>query len=166
MEMSTFFNFGTVFAIGIPLLLIGISAILFVVAASTFLRARGAKNWPHVQGTVIQAQIEHDQDDNGWHHRPLITYKYDVNEKSFQSNLLAFGAKREWFDDEKGRLKAEEMASHYLVGNPVDVRYNPSNPAQAVLVVRAASVGTMLIAAILLCVIGACLGFALNYFIQ
>jgi hypothetical protein len=156
------FSLGNLFVIGFPFLFMGISAFLFLYAAITFFRAQGARNWPRTPGTVILTQIEHDHDDNGWHHRSIITYKYEVNGNSFQNNILAFGAKNEWFDDEKGRVKAEKMANQYPIGGSVVVHYNPSNPADAVLEVRAAQAGPMLIIAIIMALLGICLGSVFN----
>ena len=58
------------------------------------------------------------------------------------------------------------MAKPYLAGTDVDVRYNPKNPADAVLEDRAAHMGTMLIIGIVVSLIGVCGAIVLNFIIH
>jgi hypothetical protein len=115
---------------------------------------------------VLSSEIEQDQDDNGWHIRPTITYQYQAGGKAFNSNTLEFGSKREWFDGDKGRMLADEKAKEYPVGGTVEVHFNPSKPENAVLEVRTASAITWEILAVVIFCIGAGMGIWLNFFLK
>ncbi len=54
----------------------------------------------------------------------------------------------------------------YPVGGSAEVNYNPFNPADAVLEVRAASSVTWMIIAVMLFCIGAGMGVGLNFFLR
>jgi Protein of unknown function (DUF3592) len=94
----------------------------------------------------------------------VITYTFNVEGKPYQGSLLAFGAKREWFNGKKGSIKAQKIADQYPAGSPVEVHYNPSKPQDAVLKVRAASGVSTMIAAVALILVG--LGIGIAEFIQ
>lgn len=113
----------------------------------TLLRSMAGMAWGRAPGTITGAELEVSEDSEGdnLYYRPVLTYQYTVDGKQYTSDLLAFGAHKHTYQDNRGKKKAEAKLAEYPVGKQVEVRYNPSNPASAVLEVRAAGVVTLLV---------------------
>lgn len=72
--------------------------------------------------------IERDDDDDEF--RPDITYAYEVDGQSYESDNVLPGDFRRWSTD---RTWAENITGHYEVGQQVTVYYSPRDPSQAYL---------------------------------
>ncbi len=94
-----------------------------VVAIREVLRARAARNWPSVWGTILESQRAHDPESQS-----RITYTYSVTGQAYTSSRVMFG---DWLGY---GLSANAASERYpLAGQPVMVRYAPHRPSDAVL---------------------------------
>ena len=114
--------------------MVGALALLLVIAGAELLLTETAhlqrqmqhKQWPVVQGVVLQADITEDRA-----RQPIIIYRYEVAGQAYEqtTNLQtpAFGGRN-------SRLStAEAIISFYSTGKPVTVHYNPADPADSAL---------------------------------
>ena len=97
-------------------------------------RAKETESWPTVPGTVLSSEVitsqRYDSDAPG-HQRttytPSVNYQYSVMGQVYTSKRISFGEKN------AGRKKCNEIVARYPAGSPVNVRYNPEKPDEAVL---------------------------------
>jgi hypothetical protein len=84
--------------------------------------SKASASWPVVPGVVTAAE----RTKVGWRMQPRVTFSYNVDGKAYSSSKVSFAA---------GVPKAEiePVLSRYPVSRPVEVHYQPGNPALAVL---------------------------------
>lgn len=98
----------------------------------TLYRADASENWPIVNGTIVSATVggqEAERSDTEYFTlRPNIYYEFEVDGIRYTSNRISFGLSA--YGDED---RAQRMVALYPPGKSVPIRYNPKNPAVAVL---------------------------------
>jgi hypothetical protein len=91
--------------------------------------ARASAAWPTSAGRITESTLDHSTDAEGSDsYSPKITYTYSVNNLFYDSGTIKFGE-----NSYSSQRKAQEILSHYPVGQSVTVYYEPDNPGKAVL---------------------------------
>ena len=114
---------------------------------------RASTTWPSVEGQVVSASVEHaGHFHKGPDYYASVTYRYQVDGEVYTSNRyeLITGGRYYYNRDD-----AAEEIRPYPVGASVQVFYDPSDPAQAVLSPGPnGSVGFIFVMGICLCLFG------------
>ncbi len=103
-------------------------------ALRDFLMERASKHWPAIQGEIVSAAIREGistkQGRTERYYLPKIEYAYAVNGKRYTANRIDFGGEGAALPS---REEADVVTHKYPVGARVQVYYNPSHPATAVM---------------------------------
>jgi len=122
------------------LLLLGLFFALFGVYFIALGNESGS--WPETQGTIVSVTIRTDsylagnaastpeQKERGRRYYPSITYRWEVDGRSFTGSRYRLGTTHEKFEE---REQAVVAAARYRNGAPISVFYDPEDPSQAVL---------------------------------
>jgi uncharacterized protein DUF3592 len=96
--------------------------------------ARRARDWPHTRGTVVSSQVEAVKGSGvkrGMNIAVRVRYRYAVDGGEHESGRVTF------FDSVLMRHTFPEIAEahrrRYREGGKIDVRYDPADPARAVI---------------------------------
>jgi len=112
--------------IGFGVIAIAIGAVLYVVQFRHGLRAEASRKWPTAPATITASAVE-KLPDRRWRYRAALQYTYRVGNKDYQSSRVFWGGN-------EGRQKhMASVVETYPAGRTVRVRYDPKNPAEAVL---------------------------------
>lgn len=123
--------------IGIGVLLIAGSILYFVYASR---RTAAAEEWPEAQGRVVASRIavEESTDSDGdtsISYNAIVSYEYAVAGRRYRSDRLYLN-ETPLFSDEGD---ARAFLADYRVGAPLDVYYDPADPADAASIVEGPS---------------------------
>ncbi len=139
MDFGEMFNTGT----WIPILVSAPFVIIALIFAFFWVRARvkagnARRTWQSTTGRIIASSVEirHGTSSEGGRttsHYPVIAYEYQVNGQRIYGQRLAFGGEVGY----GSRTTAENIVAKYVPGSNVPVYYNPENPNDAVLEMRA-----------------------------
>lgn len=112
---------------------------IFAISAGCFCLYLGLKfyrsmkvslTWQTTKGKIQKIDIvRHDMGDQADLLQPVLYYLYEVDGKSYQSNVLRIP--ENWSTNDPAILK--RVLAPYSQGATVDVFYNPENPEQAIL---------------------------------
>ena len=97
-------------------------------------KVQASMSWPYVQGRVIAASVRQvvqrgdAETRDTTNYVPFVQYEYQVGDKTYQGNRLAF--KEPSYSSHK---KAFKLVAAYPAGTPVGVFHDPANPQDAVL---------------------------------
>ncbi len=92
-------------------------------------KSNQASDWPTTQGTLLERDIIDDSDsDGGTTYRVKVRYAYTVAGRHLESERLAYG-----YAGSSGRESHQAIYDKLTRGESVRVRYNPEDPAEAVL---------------------------------
>jgi hypothetical protein len=110
----------------------GIGLLLY--SANTRKKAEGSAQWPSVPGTITTSEVKESSstDEDGqisFTYTPHIEYTYDVAGQTYTGKKVSFGAVL----GHGNAGPAQTAAARYPVQAPVQVFYNPANPADSVL---------------------------------
>jgi hypothetical protein len=116
-------------------------AVVVTVAASAIvagsgwplLRAWRAKGWPHTPGVVTESHIDDARSGNlkGSSGRVVrVTYRYRVDGQEYTASRITFTQIRM---QHKSWGIARDQLAQFKPGTPLDVRYNPAGPRDAVI---------------------------------
>jgi Protein of unknown function (DUF3592) len=89
------------------------------------------KTWARTTGVILESKVSIPQshtDDEESDCTAAVRYSYSVDDKSYESDRIAFGGQPDTM-----RMLAEKTVAKYPPGAKVDVLYNPKHPASAVL---------------------------------
>jgi hypothetical protein len=115
--------------------------------------AATAAQWPIVTGKVVSSEvIKHADSDSGDYFVPRVHYVYQVDGTSRNGRVIRAGLGDRGYPREQ---QARDDAARYCVGSSVPVRYDPQNPANAVLELGQVGAGNNLVAGVLLMLVGA-----------
>jgi len=146
------------------LLIFGVLGIVFLaVALVSRQKAQTSQRWHTAAARVLASEVKehvrHDSDNQTqFSYEPVVEYNYAVGGQTYTSRRIAYGA------NSFGRGQAQKMIEQYQVGSTVTARYNPANPAEAVLESKAAGATLFLILGIVflaLCAVSGCLSVVL-----
>jgi hypothetical protein len=89
-------------------------------------RARQTLRWPAANGVVTGGEIKHIYTKNGGNsYKPIVRYKYEVNNSSFSGDRLRLFSGTHLFP--------EKVLEEYPKGIRVTVYYDPKDAAKSVL---------------------------------
>jgi hypothetical protein len=136
---------------GMAFFILGGVMVLAILWASRRQAAEAAR-WPQIAGRIVSSTVEHYRQRVGGaqtgtlatFYEAVIEYAYTVNGREYHSTRLDFGGKFAGAQN-----IAEEKASRYPEGRQVMVRYDPKDPASAVLEVEVAHIVSFLLVAVL-----------------
>jgi hypothetical protein len=114
--------------------------IMTLIAVAQWLKVAKARRWPVAVGRVLESRVVESRDNDNHSYSPVIRYEYAVGQTVYTGNRLSFGnmgASEAW---------AEKIVAKYPSGSDVQVHYDPGEPTNALLEVRAAT------ATLLLCI--------------
>lgn len=94
----------------------------------SYLPSRRSQTWPAVEGTILACELRKSNDSDGPNYRVDVKYSYSVAGREFKSDRLTFG-----YSGSGDRLAEQKTVDRLRLGKPASVRYNPADPAQAVL---------------------------------
>lgn len=100
------------------------------------LKANAALKWPVVKGVVTKSEVLEDylRTATGTvnpSYTPSVTYEFRANGQKYSAERVIFGRPKFSF------MVANDILDRFPEGAEVDVHYNPSNPADAVLLPKA-----------------------------
>jgi hypothetical protein len=117
--------------------------------------AAAAAQWPVVTGKVISTdvvkRIDRSQDGPSTVFVPQVHYVYHADGASRDGRVIRLGLEHRGYPREQ---QARELLARYSVGSKVEVRYDPQNPAIAVLELGQVGGGSNLLAGVLLTLVG------------
>lgn len=101
-------------------------------------KSTSTPNWPAVKGKVLNIQVNRVSQSGGMGYSPVafapvIEYTYQVDGLTYQGNNLSSGPSAG-----TDSVTAQKIADRYSPGKAVTVRYNPSNPREAMVEVNPA----------------------------
>jgi hypothetical protein len=98
--------------------------------ARQLLRGETARHWPIAEGQVIHSLVDEHFSGRTTVYSPDITYRYRVHDVEYTCSRLYFGGpiQTSW------RWPAERWVTRFRPGALVQIRFNPLNPLDAVLV--------------------------------
>lgn len=123
---------------------LGLSTLLLVwIQGSAEREARRAKSWPTTSGRIVSSRVGSYEKRVGGggqtgklyrFYSAVVEYAYTVKDRQYHSTQLSFGAQ----DSTTAKGPADAKAARYPEGSEVVVHYEPRNPGNAVLEVKAA----------------------------
>ena len=113
---------------GVVLILAGIGLVAFMRRRHALVRASRA--WPVVPGTVLESEVRRygHSVETGRRYYPAVRYRYEVEGRSYVGKRLYFD-EMAW----SSRSSAARLAHKHPPGATVTVRYDPDDPARALL---------------------------------
>jgi hypothetical protein len=117
--------------------------------------ASAAAQWPIVTGQVVSTEIvkriDRTEDGPSTYFIPQVHYVYNADGVSRDGSVIQVGLENRGYSLEQ---RAREHVARYSVGSNVPVRYDPQNPANAVLELGQVGGGSNLLAGTLLMLVG------------
>jgi Protein of unknown function (DUF3592) len=142
----------------------GVVATVFFVSVGAMLIRKGqrllriaaaAAQWPIVTGKVISAdivrRIDKSEDGPSTVFVPQVRYVFDADGVRRDGHVIRIGLEDRGYAREQ---QASELLTRYAVGAKIAVRYDPQNPATAVLELGQVGGGANLLAGVLLMLVG------------
>ncbi|MDP1713592.1 MAG: DUF3592 domain-containing protein [Anaerolineales bacterium] len=163
----------SVFTFLIPILLGGIFAVLgiglLIFALRDRKKAKAAEAWPTVNGTIGTSRLDQNtrterRDGRTYTHTsyaPVVEYTYEVGGKTYQGNHIFPGATLSY---DLGT--AQNIVNRYQPGSTATVHYDPGNPIEAVLEIKAKGGNIFMIIGVVFAiigVIGCCIGVIIMF---
>ena len=111
-----------------PLVFVGAGVILLVFGVYMGVQGERSRNWPTAPGIVTESYVQSSRSLTDRRQRSSsarITYRYPVNGTFYTNDVISYG--KGLFDNEYTQVRV------YAQGSRVEVRYDPGNPARAVL---------------------------------
>jgi hypothetical protein len=124
----------------LPAFFLVLGIVLFALGIRQQRKAKLAESWPTTPGVIHSCELrQHSSTDNDGMttvtYEPVIQFSYRFMGVSYTGSQYRMGSRGVSFS----RKKAETIASRYPDNSQVAVRYNPDNPAEAVLELGSAS---------------------------
>ena len=85
-------------------------------------------NWLPVQATVIDTRVESQTDNDGTTYRPVVVYRYSVNDRQFTTNRTLP------VSESRSGSWAHRITGQFHAGGTYTAWYDPANPSEAFIV--------------------------------
>lgn len=92
-------------------------------------QAKASESWPTVAGQVLTSELDSHRSDGKTMYKPLVVYRYDVDDEEFESDRIWFGGGYSTND----RAAMQKIVKDYPVDSEVKVHYDPASPDVSVL---------------------------------
>ncbi len=115
------------FALFISLFLIVGFGILGFAGYSLY-KSKQAETWPTTEGKITSCKLKENSDSDGSTYQVEVTYTYWANGATLEGKKIAFG-----YSGSSSHQMHQEIEGRLKNARSIQVRYNPSNPAEAVL---------------------------------
>ena len=114
--------------VGMVFVIVGIGLVAFMRRRHALVRA--SQGWPTAPGTVLESEVRRYglSVETGRRYYPAVRYRYEVAGRSYVGKRLYFD-EMAW----ASRSTAARLAGKYSPGATVTVRYDPHDPARALL---------------------------------
>ena len=128
--------------------------VFVLVSVDQMNKAKAAKAWPIIQGVVVASElVERRSHNSKTHHttityEPQVQYEYSLVGQKYTGKRIGFGTAS--YD----HGTAETKISPYPIGATVQVHYDPSDPAKAVIETKAMGGSSMIIVAVIFFIVG------------
>lgn len=116
---------------------LGLIALIWFFHIRTVKKAEAAAAWPTASGVIetssVRESLEKDSEgdaERAWY--PEVAYAWTVNGQGYTGRRIAFGEAPRFAREAAARA----VCARYRPGASVPVRYDPANPAEAVLETR------------------------------
>lgn len=109
-------------------LFIAVGVGIFGYGAYSWSLANRAGQWPTTPGRIVSSDFVVDSDSDGVTYRARLTYAYDAGGGEITGEKIAFG-----YAGSSSRQFHRDIYDALPVGAQVAVRYDPADPARAVL---------------------------------
>ena len=123
----------------VAIFILVIGAVAVVASVTLMSASRKARSWPVVTGQIVERAVVPSTTTGasrpGRYFEPRVTYDYTVDGKTYHGHRI--GMTTEAYDEDKARRVVRELP------DAVEVHYNPSDPADAVL--RPSAIGMSLL---------------------
>ena len=120
--------------------IVAASAVGILYALGVCLQALLAQRWPSVQGEIADTRAVHRMDADGSGDYAYIAYRYEVDGRPYRNDRVRFGPQVlpssvvPALDPEpRASAVGESLQRDFPRGRPVQVFYNPRDPASSVL---------------------------------
>jgi len=136
----------------------GLGAFLIMLERRNRKKADQTKTWPAADGTIVESDVKEHismEDMDGiasTTYEPVVKYTYTAAGQTYTGGRINYGP------NQSDSGTARKTISRYPLGSTVSVRYDPQNPAEAVLETNAAGSKLFMIIGIMFLVLGVCLG--------
>jgi hypothetical protein len=118
-------------------ILLAVAAMVLLFSAIQWLIGLLTLRWPTTPGIVLDSYIEEGNMKGGRGGRPIVEYQYEVNGKTYRNNRIYVGSNTAMSAGGFSDILIQLEARRYPAGKQVTVRYDPANPANAILESRA-----------------------------
>jgi len=115
-------------------------AVLAFLAGRPVLRAARAWSWKRVQGTIVRAYVDSvrntplSSDDSGQHiYFVVVKYQYKVDGRSYESKRWSLDGGEMAATSSGPKWLESHVLGQYAEGTPIDVYYDPAEPASSVI---------------------------------
>lgn len=119
------------FFVAVPSVIILVGVFFVVMGTREWLLARECAQWPSVMGSVTSSKVvrssHHSKGSTRHSYSPHVEYAYKVEGRSLSGERVSFRVRSE------GEAGAREAVDRYVPGAPVQVWYDPADPARSVL---------------------------------
>lgn len=146
-------NFGTLIPLIIAILSFGLGCIFLVLSWKRKRKEAITNRWLPAQGIVLSSEVKEyrssgTQGATQITYAPLVRYQYTCNGHTYPGIRIALSA------GNHSRLKAEQIAARYPVGQTITAYYDPLHPEEAVLEKDYSHTHTLKMAGLILLAIG------------
>lgn len=116
---------------------LAVVALIWFLHLRTARKAEAAASWPTATGTVVSSavreKVETDSEgDSETAYYPEVSYAWTVNGQRHTGRRIQFGETPRFLRE----TAAQAVCDRYRAGASIPVRYDPANPAEAVLETR------------------------------
>jgi hypothetical protein len=109
-------------------LFLGVGLTMLGIGGRAWWKSSQVEAWPTAQGEFLERELAEDSDSDSTTYRVSVRYAYRVAGRRYESERLAFG-----YTGSSGRGSHQAIHDKLMRGETVLVRYNPADPAEAVL---------------------------------
>jgi hypothetical protein len=114
-------------------ILMFVGAAAFVIGIYLLIKLVISRNWVAVEGRIVGSDKSFRSSDAGRFEDAEIKYEYEVNGKTYTSNVIKVGGDVSSHPSKRKATDVDGLLLKYPVGSAVTVYYNPNFPRMACL---------------------------------